>query len=122
MQEWQIVPTEEYEDAFADYNKDRPNELVAVVANLAKYQDTLKQLGHPQRITGKYVHREPKGVKALDESGSGLNNLQATRLYIYPDAKTKSIHLLTIGGKKSQKKDVKFCENFIEQLRREQNG
>lgn len=119
MQEWQIVPTEEYEDAFAKYNKDRPNELASVVANLAKYQETLKLLGHPQQITGKYVHREPKGVKALDESGSGFNNLQVTRLYIYPDAKTKIIHLLIIGSKKSQKKDVKFCEKFVEQLRSE---
>ena len=96
MQEWQLVPTEEYEDAFVDYNKGRPNELVAVVANLAKYHDALKQLGHPQQITGKYVHKEPKGIKALDESGSGFNNLQATRLYIYPDLKTKRAYLITI--------------------------
>lgn len=122
MSGWKLVSTEEYDEAFSDYNENRPNELVAVVANLSKYHDTLMQLEHPQKITGKYVHKESKGVKALDESGSGFNNLQATRLYIYPDVKTKSIYLITIGNKKSQKKDIKFCEVFIDQLRSEQNG
>jgi len=122
MNEWQLVPTEQYEVAFADYNEDRPNELSAIIANLSKYHDTILQLGHPQQITGKYVHKESKGVRALDESGSGLNNLQATRLYLYPDVKSKKIYLLTIGNKKSQKKDIKYCEGIVDQLRSEQNG
>ena len=114
--------TEDYENKIIDYNKKRPNELVAVVANLSKYQNMLNMLGHPQKITGKYVHKESIGIKGLDESGSGLRKLQVTRLYIYPSVSTKMIHLLTIGNKKSQKKDIKICENYVNQIRSEENG
>lgn len=119
MNNWTLQSSEFYEKTFSDYNKKRSDELAAVIANLSKYHQALLALGHPQQITGKYVHKEPKGIKALDESGSGSKNLQATRLYLYPDARTKIIHLLAIGNKKSQKKDIKICEEYVNQIRSE---
>lgn len=100
------------------YNKKHKNELTAVVSNLHDYQQTLKALGSPQYITGKYVHKEPKGIKALDESGERkLKNLQATRLYVYPDVENKVLHLLMIGSKNTQKKNIKLCVEIVKEIR-----
>lgn len=63
-----------------------------------------------------YIHSEKKGVIALDEKGGG-GNLSATRLYLFAEDKTKTIHLITIGNKDDQSRDVKMCHAYVESLK-----
>jgi len=39
------------------------------------------------------------------------------RLYVYPDTDTSSLHIITIGGKEQQSKDVNECCDYVKSLR-----
>ena len=66
--------------------------------NLRQYFEALQRCSDPGFIKFGFIHKEPKGIKAIDQRGSG-RNLQQTRLYIYPDLDNKILHLITIGNK-----------------------
>lgn len=119
MNIWNLELTDQYLRQYKKYDKKQKHELVAILANLNDYHRALNESGSPQHINGKYVHRESSGVKALDESGERkVKNLKVTRLYVYPDVEGKTLYLLTIGDKKSQGKDNKYCGDFVKELRR----
>ena len=69
-----------------------------------------------------FVHVEPKGIIAIDQKGAGAGTRQ-TRLYVYPDATTKILHLITIGTKEkhSQKADIQYASEFVDSLRQVQD-
>ena len=78
-------------------------------------------------VTSKFIHPEPDGIKALDQSGAKnketrkvskkRHKLKQTRLYIYPNTTTKTLHLLTLGGKKSQAGDIKYCKKIVKDIK-----
>lgn len=39
-----------------------------------------------------------------------------TRLYVYLDPEDKTIHLITLGDKRTQKTDIKTASDFVEGL------
>jgi len=123
MTDWDYAPYDRYNRQLKHYDKKHKNELVAILENLGKYTRALRVTGSPQHITGKYIHKEPMGIKGIDESGERkIKNLQTTRLYVYPEVETKTLHLLIIGPKKTQPKDIKFCKEIVKQIRSESNG
>ncbi|MGR3218435.1 MAG: hypothetical protein ACUZ8H_01275 [Candidatus Anammoxibacter sp.] len=113
MRTWNLSPTDLYEKKYKRYEKKHPLELHSMIVNLATYHQTLESLGTPQNINANYIHREPKGVKAILQRGS---QLRATRLYVYPDIKTSNLYLITIGDKGTQKDDIKYCKDFVKKL------
>lgn len=65
-----------------------------------------------------YLHFEPDGIKAIDQKGGGKKiKLQQTRLYIYPDIKTKKIFLLAIGTKTNQNEDINKCRKIVKKIK-----
>ncbi len=120
MSNWFVEASGQYDRKHKFYVKKRPNELKAVLNNLATYYTALS-LNGPQKINAGFIHNEPHGVKAVDQKGY-MPKLQATRLYFYPDVNTNIVHLITIGDKNSQKDDINFCNNFIKKLRDKKNG
>lgn len=123
MELWEYAPFDKYLKQVKHYDKKHSDELVAVNDNLTRYMRGLNELGGPQDITGKYVRKEPMGIKALNESGSRrIKNLQVTRLYVYPDVETKTLYLLTIGPKKDQPRDIKLCKDMVNKIRGDKNG
>ena len=60
-----------------------------------------------------FLHKEPKGIKAVDQRGPGGRSLKQVRLYLYPHRETKTVHVLTIGDKKTQPKDIEQSKNFV---------
>ncbi|MBU1006117.1 MAG: hypothetical protein KKH08_00815 [Candidatus Omnitrophica bacterium] len=114
MPTWIIKATNRYEKDYKDYEKKRPNELIAVLNNLDTYCNALMKLGHPLQIKAGFIHHEPKGIKAIDQKGGKQKvKLEQTRLYMYPDCENKILRLLTIGNKSSQKRDIKHCLDNI---------
>lgn len=99
------------------YEKKRPAELAAVLNNLKRYHSQLVKSKNALCVQAGYIHSEGKGVIALDESAGG-GNLAATRLYIYSDEATRTVHLITIGNKDTQPKDIKMCHTYVEALNR----
>ena len=118
MSDWVLELSENYEKAYKYYEKKHSGELAAVLNNLDSYVKALKNGLHPQFIQAGYIHHEPKGIKALDQKGSGKRQkLQQTRLYIYPNEEAKIVHLITIGDKSSQKNDIRLSVGFVETLK-----
>jgi len=114
MSEWVIGTTGKYEKTHKEYAKKCPNELKAVLNNLDTYFTSLKALGHPLQIKAGFIHDEPRGVKAIDQKGGDQKTkLKQTRLYIYPDCDDKILYLILIGDKNSQKRDIKYCLDFV---------
>jgi hypothetical protein len=64
-----------------------------------------------------FVHDEPKGIKAVDQKGAGAGVTQ-TRLYTFPDSDTETVHLITVGNKSSQKANIKYASEFVDDLRK----
>lgn len=65
-----------------------------------------------------FMHDEGQGAIAIDQKGGG-KNLAQTRLYIFPDTEAEILHLITIGDKRSQKKDdVPVCRYFVNEHRK----
>ena len=89
-----------------------------------KVYPALEAGAKPQQIVGRFVHPEPKGVKALIQGGSGggRGKLVVTRLYIFPAEPSEILHLITIGDKQSQHRDIQFCIQFVDSLRSTQQN
>ncbi len=117
MLNWSLKTTDTYDRMYKRYEKKNQKVMIALLNNLDTYLKTLESLGSPQNITSKFIHREQRGVKAIDQSGSE-EKLKATRLYIYPDTKGKILHLITIGDKGTQSKDVKYCSDYVQKIRK----
>lgn len=81
--------------------------------NLDRYFQTVSSGVHPQFVVGGYIHDEAKGVKAIDQRGGRKGKLKQTRLYLYPEAEARVIHLIIIGDKHSQKSDIKQSSDFV---------
>ena len=114
MEKWNIIPTQNYGRDHREYEKKRPNELVAVINNLDTYVGTLNGGVHPLQIKDGFIHDEPEGIKALDQKGGGQKvKLEQTRLYIYPKVEACQLWLLAIGSKTNQKRDVRNCIDIV---------
>ena len=111
---WGLKATENFLRIAGRFQKKHTKEWAVVYENLERYCRRLNCVGHPRLVRFGFIHDEPKGVKAISQ---GDRNLMETRLYIYPDNDEKTLHLLTVGTKKTQVADIKFCSNFVANLR-----
>ena len=124
MDHWDIQETDKFARDKKRYFKKQKNELIATLNNLETYYRTLQKLGNPLQVKAGFIHVEPNGIKAIDQSGSeevlGKKiKLRQTRLYVYPETDTKILHLLKIGDKNSQEDDIKLCRDYVKDIRGE---
>jgi hypothetical protein len=113
---WKLAPTDEYERRHRRYVKDHPRELQAVLDNLDTYFKSLEDGVKPLQIRHGFMHNERLGVVAIDQKG-GEKGLAQTRLYVYPETETETLHVITLGDKRSQKADIATCRAFVTELR-----
>ena len=119
MNSWLLFPTEQYTRDLKQYAKKHPYEYVAIAANLGTYYDTLKNVNNPLQVKSGFIHKESDGIKAIDRKGGYKKVKPAeTRLYIHPDVETKTLYLLKIGDKNSQKKDMRYCREHVKKIRK----
>lgn len=76
--------------------------------NVQSYLSALNKGLTVQQIIRGWIHNEPCGMKAIDETGPN-NPRKVIRIYIYPDEATKILHIFKIGDKDSQKADIAHC-------------
>lgn len=118
MSTWQLLTTDDFDRCLKWYAKKRPRELQAVLDNLDTFQKALNAGAKPQQVKVGFLHPEPHGVLAVDRKGGG-NNLQQTRLYLFPWEPTTTLYLLTLGDKRSQSADIEKCNAFVVHYRTE---
>lgn len=111
--------TEKFKRESTLYKKNFPDELTAVLVNLERYFKTLQNLGNPLRINAGFIHNEPSGIKAIDQKGGcRRGKLRQTRLYLFPDQTTRTLYLLAIGDKKSQRRDIEMCRKEVSRIKK----
>ena len=121
---WELEQSADFDKRAKKFAKTHRQELRNAVDNAAAYLSDLRAGLTPQQIIRGYIHDEPRGVKAIDESGPGKRK-KAIRLYIYPDEETEMFYVLTVGGKgkgKSQGRDIKACSEFVKGLLKERES
>jgi hypothetical protein len=122
---WQIEVTEQFERDAKRYAKKQPSEYLAVMENLEKYLISIEIAAHPKLVQFGFLHDEPKGIRAVDQSGGALasgkkrGTLNQTRLYSYAALESKVLHLLCLGSKTTQAKDIRYAESVVDALRKE---
>ena len=118
---WQLLPTNEYVRRLKQFAKKNPRELQAMLDNLDTYFETLQSGVPPMQVRHGFMHAETHGAIALDQKGCAGKPMQ-TRFYVFADADAETLHLITIGTKKSQREDNASCRELIVGLReRKQN-
>ena len=120
MATWKLESTERYRARFKTYEKNHPRELGAVLDNLQRFVDLINSGISPLRAKVGFIHKEPDGIRAIDQKGGHGQGLVATRLYIYCDTKTNILHLLCIGGKKRQNEDIQYCKKEAGRIKKEE--
>ena len=116
MSFWNIEPTDKFSRKYKLFEKKHEDELIAMWNNLDTYLKTLQKTDNPQVITGGYIHPEGQGIVAIDQT-KAERKLKETRLYIYPDIRTKKLSLLTIGDKKTQQHDIQHSKDCVKMIR-----
>lgn len=112
---WDLGAENAYRKAVKHFVKKYRRELKAVHDNLDTLLKALREGAKPQQVKLGCIHPEPGGVLAIDQKGGGAG-LKETRLYTYPDEDTKSLYLITLGDKRSQKKDIQYCKEWVQDL------
>lgn len=118
MSEWVLVESSVFASRFKRYQKKHGNETKAVLNNLDTFFKALQTGGKANLIQAGFIHREPQGVIAIDQKGAEGKPRQ-TRLYIYAVEIDCELHLITIGDKNTQKRDIDDCRNYVNALRKE---
>ena len=121
MSDWSLEKTELFERRLKHSIKRYPDETLAMLNNLDTYLESLNRGINVAQITASFIHHEQKGVIAIDQKGAKGYPTQ-TRLYIYPDEETRSVHVITIeekGKKKFQQQQVNLCCKYVESLKKE---
>lgn len=115
---WKSKISADYERRHKKYLKRHRRELLAVLNNLDTYAKALGRGVKPLQITGGFIHPEPHGVVAIDQQGGGAS-LKETRLYVFPEVETEVLHVITLGDKGSQGRDIETSSAYVMQLRKE---
>ena len=113
---WESQPTDVFKRKLEWYTKKRPKELEWALRNLNTYLGQLDEGVNPLQIVKlRFVHNEHNGIYAVDQKG-GPKNLAEIRLYLFPHVPSKTLHLLTIGDKNSQSRDINDCRAMVKEI------
>jgi hypothetical protein len=114
---WCYEFSSEWKKHIKHYEKKHSDELAAVLANLKRFEEQLANAKNSKCVQAGFIHNEPSGVVAIDQKGQSKNKLQETRLYLFVDDSSKTIHLLAIGDKAEQSDDIEYCKKYVAPLK-----
>lgn len=112
---WNLRPHPRLARLLRKLSSRRPAEAAALLRNVDRYMALLNAAAHPRLIQAGFLHPEPHGTVAVDERG-GQGRLRALRLYTLADEGTRTLHLLHLGDKSSQSRDIRLLPYLIRTL------
>lgn len=115
MTAWTIQKSPFFAGRWERYEKNHPAECIAMMDNLDRFLVALNSGVPLLQIRGGFIHQEPAGIKALDQPG-GQGKLKQSRLYVYPDGKRRTLHVISVGDKSSQKRDIQEARDYVRPL------
>lgn len=114
---WTVQPEDQYARRYREFETRHAGVLLALLNNLDTYHRALSDGQQPMNIRAGFLHPEKHhGLAAVDTKGAATKQ-PAARLYFYPDTETHVLHLLCIGFKKTQKKDLRACRRLVDRIR-----
>ena len=116
---WKIVISDYWAASLKRFLKKHPNETKAMLSNLGTYQKAIFEEGlDPYAFNAGFIHREPMGIRAIDQKGT-IGKAKQTRLYVYAWIRGKELHLIKIGDKTQQSRDINNCKKYVTPLKEE---
>ena len=115
MASWTIKITDEAEREIRHYFKRHPRETASVLANT---ESILGLLNSGKRIGGfqvGYFRSEGDGLYRVGQTG--VKAAKETRLYVFPDEAVEIIHVIGIGDKETQQRDIRSAKKTVDALR-----
>ena len=109
---WRVKKLPAYDKRWKKLQKKHVGEVRNAIDNAMLYLDFLNRGMRVSQITFNWVHPEPHGVKAFDQSGKGAHKM-ALRLYAYPDEAEQILYWITMGDKQQQPGDIRDCSEFV---------
>jgi hypothetical protein len=116
-QEWDLRDDQANKAAFPKFYKRHRREYGSLFTNLDKI---LKLLNAGNKIGGFQVgffRSEGAGVYRIGQTG--VPGAKESRLYVFPDQETKTMHILEIGTKDTQTADINEAKNTVKRIRQE---
>jgi hypothetical protein len=105
---WEYKEYDDLKKNLKKFLKRHRTETKNALNNLQSYLSALNKGLTVQQIIRGWIHSEPCGMKAIDQTGPNKPK-KALRVYVYPDEETKILHIFTIGDKDSQQDDISHC-------------
>ena len=96
---------------FKHFRKKHPREYVSCFANLEKVRLLLSE-GHTMgQLSLGFLGSEGEGLWRVGQSK--VPHAKETRLYVFAEEETKTLHILGIGTKETQARDIKEAKETI---------
>ncbi len=118
MAQWELEETTRYVSRYKHFDRKHSRELQALRSNLERFVDAINDGQLPHMVTGKFIHNESDGIRALDQTGGFGRGLMESRLYLFADTSEQVLYLLCIGDKGEQKKDMIDCRRMVGKLKK----
>lgn len=116
---WALAYHEGFQATAKVFFKKNRKQFDQAITNVEELVDLLRlepSLTIQQATMPKCYHNEGKGLFAADQSPPRRGVVEI-RLYFFPDETTKTVHLIRMGKKDSQPRDIESCRPIVEEIR-----
>jgi putative component of toxin-antitoxin plasmid stabilization module len=111
-QRWEVSRNLVSGNAFKHFRKRRGREFASCFANLEKVRVFLSE-GIPMVQVGVgFLRSEGDGLWRVGQSQ--VPYAKESRLYFYPEEETRTLHVLGVGTKETQAKDIREAKEIIQ--------
>ena len=111
MKTWTVKFEGACQKELAKYNKRYRREVASVMSNLQYLHEHLLLGNHLGSCNFGFWGSERDRLYRIGQTG--VRDAKETRLYVFPDEATSIIHVLCIGDKNTQPRDIKRAKEMI---------
>ncbi len=97
--------------------KHYPDEFASCTRNLKRVCDELDAGKSPADVPGNFYRPEGRGVFRIGQTK--VRSAHELRLYVFPDERTRVLHVLCLGDKGTQQDDISLCRTHAATLQGE---
>lgn len=115
---WTIIKSSEFDKSLQRFAKKWHQETINALTNVQVLLDALNDGVKPEQLKKfGFVHSEPKGIIAVDQKGpSKKTKMKALRIYLYAEHEAEELHVILVGDKSAQQRDIRLTTNYVAHL------
>lgn len=115
---WRFQPSEPLDKShFKKFEKQYPREWCSMFANLSKLLTYIKAGLSVNQLASQisFFRSEGKGLYRVGQSG-GIESAKESRLYVAFDESRHVVHVLRVGTKETQTRDINEAKKMMKKL------